>query len=36
MADIDIVRSVADLRQRVRYWRDQGLKVAMVPTMGPF
>ena len=34
MADIDIVRSVADLRQRVRYWRDQGLKVAMVPTMG--
>lgn len=34
MADIDIVRSVAELRQRVRYWRDQGLTIAMVPTMG--
>lgn len=35
MADeIDIVRSVAELRQRVRYWRHQGLSVAFVPTMG--
>jgi pantoate--beta-alanine ligase len=34
MAEIDIVRTVADLRRRVRYWRDQGLTVAMVPTMG--
>jgi len=32
--EIDIVRSVADLRARVRYWRDQGLAVALVPTMG--
>ncbi|OAN54188.1 pantoate--beta-alanine ligase [Magnetospirillum moscoviense] len=31
---LDIVRSKADLRARVRYWRDQGLKVAFVPTMG--
>jgi pantoate--beta-alanine ligase len=31
---LDIVRSVAELRARVRYWRDQGLTVAMVPTMG--
>ncbi|MDO8606916.1 MAG: pantoate--beta-alanine ligase [Phaeospirillum sp.] len=31
---IDIVRSVAELRARVRYWRDQGLTVALVPTMG--
>ena len=31
---LDIVRSVADLRARVKYWRDQGLNVAMVPTMG--
>jgi pantoate--beta-alanine ligase len=35
MADsLDIVRSVADLRSRVQYWRDQGLRVAFVPTMG--
>lgn len=33
-ADLDIVRSVAELRARVRYWRDQGLAVAFVPTMG--
>lgn len=32
--NLDIVRSVADLRARVKYWRDQGLTVAMVPTMG--
>lgn len=32
--DLDIVRSVADLRARVKYWRDQGLSVAFVPTMG--
>lgn len=31
---VDIVRTVADLRARVRYWRDQGLTVALVPTMG--
>lgn len=35
MADtLDIVRSVAELRVRVKYWRDQGLTVAFVPTMG--
>ncbi|HLO75516.1 MAG TPA: pantoate--beta-alanine ligase [Magnetospirillum sp.] len=32
--DLDLVRSVAELRTRVKYWRDQGLSVAMVPTMG--
>ncbi|CAA7612966.1 pantoate--beta-alanine ligase [Magnetospirillum sp. SS-4] len=32
--DLDIVRSVAELRARVRYWRDQGLTIGMVPTMG--
>lgn len=32
--DIDIVRSVAELRARVRYWRDQGLTIGFVPTMG--
>jgi len=32
--EVDIVRTVADLRARVRYWRDQGLAVALVPTMG--
>jgi pantoate--beta-alanine ligase len=32
--DLDIVRSVAELRARVKYWRDQGLSVAFVPTMG--
>ncbi|CCG42915.1 pantoate--beta-alanine ligase [Magnetospirillum molischianum] len=32
--EVDIVRAVADLRNRVRYWRDQGLGVALVPTMG--
>jgi pantoate--beta-alanine ligase len=34
MAGLDIVRSVADLRARVRDWRGQGLLTAMVPTMG--
>ncbi len=34
MPGIDIVRSVADLRGRVRAWRTQGLTVALVPTMG--
>ncbi|MGE5516608.1 MAG: pantoate--beta-alanine ligase [Bacteroidota bacterium] len=32
--NLDLVRSVADLRARVKYWRDQGLSIAMVPTMG--
>jgi pantoate--beta-alanine ligase len=32
--EVDVVRAVADLRGRVRYWRDQGLGVALVPTMG--
>jgi pantoate--beta-alanine ligase len=32
--ELDTVRSVAELRARVRYWRDQGLSVALVPTMG--
>lgn len=31
---VDVVRTVAELRARVRYWRDQGLSVAFVPTMG--
>jgi len=31
---LDIVRTKADLRTRVQYWRDQGLSVAFVPTMG--
>lgn len=31
---IDVVRTVADLRARVRDWRQAGLKVALVPTMG--
>lgn len=31
---VDIVRTKADLRGRVQYWRDQGLSVAFVPTMG--
>jgi len=29
-----IVRTVADLRAQVRAWRREGLKVALVPTMG--
>lgn len=32
--NLDIVRGAAELRGRVRYWRDQGLSVALVPTMG--
>jgi len=31
---LDTVRTVADLRARVKYWHDQGLRVALVPTMG--
>lgn len=31
---VDLVRTKADLRGRVQYWRDQGLSVAFVPTMG--
>jgi pantoate--beta-alanine ligase len=35
MADeIDILRTVAELRSRVKYWRDQGLSVGLIPTMG--
>lgn len=32
--NLEIVRTVADLRQLVAAWRAQGLRVAMVPTMG--
>ncbi len=32
--DIDVARSVADLRERVRGWREAGQRVALVPTMG--
>ncbi|MEM0987839.1 MAG: pantoate--beta-alanine ligase [Pseudomonadota bacterium] len=31
---MDIVRTVADLRERVFGWRSQGLTTAVVPTMG--
>ncbi|MFK7942882.1 MAG: pantoate--beta-alanine ligase [Paracoccaceae bacterium] len=31
---MDIVRTVEDLRARVRAWRAEGLKTAVVPTMG--
>lgn len=31
---IDVVASVADLRGRVKAWHDDGLTVALVPTMG--
>lgn len=31
---IDVVASVADLRGRVKAWHDEGLTVALVPTMG--
>jgi len=31
---LPLVRSVAELRARVKYWRDQGLTIALVPTMG--
>ena len=33
-AALPVVRSVAELRARVKYWRDQGLTIALVPTMG--
>ncbi len=34
MAQIDTVETVADLRARVAAWRQEGLKVGLVPTMG--
>jgi pantoate--beta-alanine ligase len=30
----DIVRNVNDLRERVASWRDEGLSIGLVPTMG--
>jgi pantoate--beta-alanine ligase len=30
----EVVRTVADLRARMRTWRDGGLRVGLVPTMG--
>ena len=34
MPDLDTVRTKAELRARIDTWRRQGLRVAMVPTMG--
>ncbi|TPN48760.1 MULTISPECIES: pantoate--beta-alanine ligase [unclassified Mesorhizobium] len=34
MSRLDVVDSVAALRARIRDWRRDGLRVAMVPTMG--
>jgi pantoate--beta-alanine ligase len=34
MSGIEIVRTVADLRARVRAWREAGATVGLVPTMG--
>jgi pantoate--beta-alanine ligase len=31
---LKVVRSIADLRDATRQWRDNGLKIALVPTMG--
>ncbi|MGO4838939.1 pantoate--beta-alanine ligase, partial [Rhizobiaceae sp. 2RAB30] len=31
---VDIVRTVAELRERVAGWRRDGARVAVVPTMG--
>jgi len=31
---MEIVRTIADLRQRIATWRTQGLRVGLVPTMG--
>ena len=36
VADVDVVRTVPALRQRVAGLRAQGLRVAVVPTMGAF
>lgn len=30
----EVVRTVADLRERVRAWRGEGLRIGLVPTMG--
>jgi pantoate--beta-alanine ligase len=34
IANLPAVRTVADLRREVDAWREQGLRVALVPTMG--
>jgi pantoate--beta-alanine ligase len=33
-SNLDVVRSIADLRARVRQWRGAGERVGLVPTMG--
>ena len=32
--DLPVVRTVAELRARVRAWRAEGLRIGLVPTMG--
>ncbi|MBI1384432.1 MAG: pantoate--beta-alanine ligase [Rhizobiales bacterium] len=34
LPEIEVVRSIAELRHRMRYWRSAGLRVGLVPTMG--
>ena len=31
---MDVISTIAELRARVREWRDAGERVALVPTMG--